>query len=253
MSAPSLRQTGAPTIADKAVVKTLARCLNVLEAHPADWRRKIVPHDLAPTATERTLMQRRLAHLRESMTSDPTAVRATVAMLISQYRTYGRSREDAEIDIEVWTRTLRHKPWWAVQETVDQYLSGQVLGADNRRGPTLPEFAVELGHRIEPISLEILRLERVLGAEVDAPIDPRQQAKLLRQLQDVIDREAKRPIDLAILGLMYGQVSVDIEIERAKAEVAKSKAETDRLQASAVKDQATALEILCKQEFSRRA
>lgn len=65
-------------------------------------------------------------------------------------------------------------------------------------------------------------------------------AKLLRQLQDVIDREAKRPIDLAVLGLMYGQASAEIEIEQAKAELAKTKADTERLQAAAAKDRAKA-------------
>lgn len=64
--------------------------------------------------------------------------------------------------------------------------------------------------------------------------------KLLRQLQDVIDREAKRPIDLAVLGLMYGQASAEIEIEQAKAELSKTKAETGRLQAAAARDRAEA-------------
>lgn len=64
-------------------------------------------------------------------------------------------------------------------------------------------------------------------------------ADLLRQLQDVFDRELKRPLDLVALGLQYGHAAADLEVEQAKAELAKTRAETERLQAAATKDCAT--------------
>ena len=62
---------------------------------------------------------------------------------------------------------------------------------------------------------------------------------LLRQLQDVFDRELKRPVDLVALGLQYGHAAADLEVEQAKAELAKTQAETERLQAAAAKERAT--------------
>lgn len=65
--------------------------------------------------------------------------------------------------------------------------------------------------------------------------------ELLAQLQDVFDRELKRPIDLQAIEVQYGQASADVELQQARAELAKTSAEAEKLRAAAAKDRVAAI------------
>lgn len=186
MSVPMLRQPGAPLVADRSTDTALKRAEGALERHPTDFRRSILPHDAAPTTAQRRDMAVRLDHLRGTMRSDPATVRGAVAMMRGQYPSYGASAEEAGEALDTWVFLARDFPLWAVSEAVERYLGGRVPGADNRRGPTLPEFCTLLRQLVEPINAEITRLERVLGAEVEAAIVPAEQAEAKARAAELI-------------------------------------------------------------------
>lgn len=202
MSVPMLRQNGAPVVLDRSTDTALKRANGALERHPTDFRRMILPFDNALCVAERAALTARLDHLRETMHTDPAVVRGAVAMMRGQFPTYGASAEEVSEALDTWTALVRRFPPWAVAEAVERFLGGRVPGADHRRGPTLPEFCRVVNQLVEPVTAEIVALKRVLGAEVEAPIDPALQARAKAKAAELIAgavaaRVVGRPEDAA--------------------------------------------------------
>lgn len=186
MTVPMLRQTGAPTIASAEIDTMVRRFTARVGADPGDFRRGMIAFEHAPTVRERFALEARHAELVRSLDGHDAQAKAHLTMMRNAFRSYAETEADAELNLMTWMLVVGDQPVWAVKETVRRFIRAEVRGADDRRGPTPAEFSRVLVTIIAPLHREIRSLETVLGARIEAPIKPADQARARAMAAELI-------------------------------------------------------------------
>ena len=167
---PSTRTTPTPAQVEERISALHGR----LEAHPVLPTRCCVRRDRAATTAERRVLSDVAARLRAELTapSDPRHVDTVVTrVLLGFEQGRGRGDDENEVLIAEYVSALKDLPLAAIHEAAERFRNGKTLRPWVKRWrPSPAEFADEAREGLIPLRTQLLRIRRVLEAEVyDVP------------------------------------------------------------------------------------
>lgn len=134
----------------------------------------------ALTDEERAALQRRVAELRHRLLPfDPeesSLVEASVAGMLSGFRSMRQTDEAAEVTLGITSRVLAEYPLWAIEETCLAIARGK---AGNRKfPPNDSEMCSLVDGRLWPYRAALARAEALLAAPVQRPTPLRSRPRI---------------------------------------------------------------------------
>lgn len=172
ISRPARAVPPGPPAAPREFLDLVSRYQGALTPHPTDFRRKAIAEDEAPSNRERAELEARLQLLKGWLVPATAAeLRVVIPGLMSGWPGYGEGLESAGNLLGLMCRALDDVPLWAVQEACLRFIKGKARTPwDPAKAPTPPQVRAEAMREVleAGIEAEIVRLEEVLGAEVEA-------------------------------------------------------------------------------------
>jgi hypothetical protein len=147
-----------------------------------DSGRYELPHDRAPTVSERSSMTARREELIDGLrAAQLEAVKARIAKLFRLTVTAGLDAENTEPLVEDYAKLLCGQPLWAIDAACLAILRS---GAKFR--PTAPEILDRATREAAPARAELAAIATVLDADIHRVPDPAERDRVLARFKAMI-------------------------------------------------------------------
>lgn len=185
---PSTRTTLMPAQAEVMI----SELHGALETHPVLPTRYCVRRDRAVSTTERQQLCALAERLRAELTaaSNPRHVDTVVTRVLLGFE-QGRGRGDDENEVLVaeYVSALKDLPLAAIHEAAERFRNGKTLRPWVKRWrPSPAEFAEEAREGLIPLRTQLLRIRRVLEAEIYDVPTAEQRAEVARVAEAHLQR-----------------------------------------------------------------
>ncbi|GJE29753.1 hypothetical protein [Methylobacterium organophilum] len=195
-----------------------------LEAHPSHPTRFCVRHSQAPTIDERRQLGAVLDRLEQRL--EPCRDNLAIEALVSQFLIgfeHGKGASDlntASLN-ERYVKALHGLPLGAIAAAIARYDSAKTLLPWNCSfRPNPAEFTAEVREGLIPIRTRLLRVRRVLDAEVYEPPSEADRAKVDAEMKRFIEQRHAFDVERA----QAEPTAAEVELAR-RGETAKAAAE----------------------------
>jgi len=181
-----------PAPTSQALDTRIRQLTSALE--PTAGRQLSISSRLAPTATEREALSKRMHELADALTpaNHDTIIRL-VGFMRGAFPAMAASEAERAASLRVYASALRSYPEWAIADACRGAVEGRI--GDGRYAPTAPVLVAECDRLVAPLRAERARISDILNAEVYHEPDPEEKARVMAAFAEV-SRELAASLDM---------------------------------------------------------